>query len=189
MTVTAERIEFLTCWSDDSLVMMVNGGYRDDQDELHTATLEELQAVYAYRAEKDAEWIRSLDPFDRDNYVESGELDAEEVAKAMGVLSLVKVPANSLHVTNPKLTLAKRAATRPVLVAHHEITGAVINVGDRVVSFRGEPAILVSLDRPKGNGRDGKVTVKWEGFDGSKRDGFEGSYYAGVFDILVSEAK
>lgn len=184
MTVTAERIEFLTCFSDHSLCMMVNGGYRDDQDELHTATLDELQAVYAHRAERDREWIRSLSAEDRAAYVESGELDAEEVAKAMATLSLAKVPADGLNV-GPKVG-AKRAATRPVLVAHHEFTGAVINVGDRVVSFRGEPAILVSLDRPKGNGRDGKVTVKWEG---SKRDGFEGSYYAGVFDILVSEAK
>jgi hypothetical protein len=185
MTVTAERIEFLACWSDSALAMMANEGYRDDSDELHTATLEELEAVRAHRAEKDAEWIRSLSSEDRAAYVESGELDPDEVAKAMGKLSLAKVPADGLNV-GPKVG-AKRAATRPVLIAHDETTGAVVNIGDTVTSFRGETAKLYSLNRPKGDGRSGKVSVIWDDRAESV-SGIPGNneYYDGVFNLVVS---
>lgn len=84
MTVTAERVEFLTCFSDHALAMMANEGYRDDSDELHTATAEELEAVREYRAERERAWIRSLTEAERADYVASGELSADEVAKAMG---------------------------------------------------------------------------------------------------------
>jgi hypothetical protein len=166
MTVSTERVQFLACWSDHALESMANGGYRDDSDELQTATLEELEAVRAHRAEREAEWIRSLSAEERAEYVASGELSADEVAKAMGKLTLAKAPA------------------RPVLVAHHETTGEVVNIGDTVTSFRGEKATLVSLNRPKGDGRSGKVSVRWEG-----REGFgSNEYYDGVFDLVVSVA-
>lgn len=169
MTVTAERIAFLTCWSDDALAMMANEGYRDDSDNLLTATLEELEAVKEHRAEREREWIRSLTPAERSAYVESGELTPHEVAVAMGVPTLAKIQA-------------KPAATRPALVAHDE-AGNVVNVGDAVKSFRGEAGTLVSLNRPKSQGRSGKVSVKWDD------NGSQHEYYDKVFGLTVSEAK
>lgn len=93
MAVTAERIAFLTCWSDSALSMMGDGGYRDSNDVLHTVTPEEIEAVREHRAERERAWIRSLTPAERSAYVESGELTPHEVAVAMGTLTLAKVQA------------------------------------------------------------------------------------------------
>ena len=97
-------------------------------------------------------------------------------------LSLAKV--TSLHVSGP--TGAKRAATRPKLVAH-DLTGNVVNIGDTVTSFRGETATLYSLNRPKGDGRSGKVSVIWDGRLSGSIPG-NNEYYDGVFNITVSVA-
>ena len=96
-------------------------------------------------------------------------------------LSLAKV--SSLHVSGP--TGAKRAATRPKLVAHDDVTGAVVAIGDTVTSFRGETAKLHSLNRPKGDGRSGKVSVIWDGRPAGSIPG-NNEYYDGVFNITVS---
>ena len=171
MTVSAERIAELACYSDDALAAMCGAdGYFDwtcSGEYLH-ATLEEVEAVFNHRAEADAKFIRDLSDEDRAAYVESGELSAADVAKAMGKPSAMKVKA---------LSLAKRE-----LVAHDEKTGDEVKVGDTVISFRGEPATLISLDRPAGNGRSGKVTVEW-----AKAPGTRSYYYDGVFGLTVSE--
>lgn len=51
------RIEFLAQFSDNALGQMASGGYRTDDDELHTATWEEVAAVEEYRAEKNRKWF------------------------------------------------------------------------------------------------------------------------------------
>lgn len=163
MTVSTERIQELTVYSDDALAAMCGSdGYFDwtCTGEILRATLEEVEAVFSYRAESNAKWIRDLPDEDRAAYVASGELSADEVEKAMGKPSAMK---------------------KMGYVAHDEQTGARVNVGDTVVSFRGETATLISLDRPAGNGRSGKVTVEW-----SDRPGSRGYYYDGVFGITVS---
>lgn len=166
MTVSAERIEELTCYSDDALAAMCGvDGYYDwtCSGEYLFATLEEVEAVHTHRAEQFTKWVDSLADDDREAMVESGELPAEY---------------------SKKLTLAK-PYLRPVLIARDK-SGNAVKVGDKVVSFRGEPATLVSLDRPADEGRSGKVTVKWDGFDGGHCEGFEGQYYDVVFDLSVT---
>jgi hypothetical protein len=70
---------------------------------------------------------------------------------------------------------------------HYEITdrttGRVVNRGDQVIDFRGEAATLLGADRANEPGRDGKVSVRY------KLDGWEASYYAGVFDLTVAEVQ
>lgn len=166
MTVSAERIQELAVYTDDALAAMCQtDGYYDwaGSGEYLRATLEEVEAVFNYRAEKDAQWIRDLSDEERAAYVESGEIPAAEVEKAMGKPSAMK---------------------RLGYVAHDEATGAEVKVGDTVVSFRGETATLISLDRPAGNGRSGKVTVEWSDAPGSR-----GYYYDGVFGLKVTLAE
>ena len=68
--------------------------------------------------------------------------------------------------------------------AIHAKTGKPVEIGDEITDFRGDKAILVSLDRVNemryGGCRSGKVTGRW--YDGMLR-----SVYDGVFGIIVIE--
>lgn len=46
------------------------------------------------------------------------------------------------------------------LRAFSEETGQPVEIGDNVVSWRGTRGILASIDRPRGPGHSGKVTVR-----------------------------
>jgi len=175
--ISQDRIEELACFTDDALAAMTgtDGYYSESADEYFHATLEEVQAVFAYRARKDAEWIMSLDPAERQAMIDAGELSASEVIEASGLV----------RAGEPRLTLAKRPATKPALVAHDDCKREVA-IGDTVLSFRGEPAKLLHLSRANETGRDGKVVVAWLGDRGETQGQCE--YYAGVFNLTVSEA-
>ncbi len=58
-------------------------------------------------------------------------------------------------------------------------TGEPVEIGDNVVSFRGERGVLASLDRPEGPGHSGKVTVR-VGLDAVERQ-----HYDGVWGLRV----
>jgi hypothetical protein len=58
-------------------------------------------------------------------------------------------------------------------------TGEPVEIGADVTSFRGQPGILVSVDRPNGPGYEGKVTVR------VALDQNPQQYYAGVWRLRV----
>ena len=60
--------------------------------------------------------------------------------------------------------------------------GKEVKVGDEVVDFRGEKAIVVSTILPKHEGSSGRVCVKQEG------ENWERCYYPSVFDLEWKEA-
>lgn len=66
----------------------------------------------------------------------------------------------------------------------HTKTGEPIEIGDEITDFRGDRAVLLSLDRVNemryGGRRSGKITVKWE-------DHRPTVVYDSVFDITVIE--
>jgi hypothetical protein len=193
--ISIDRIQELTCFTDDALAAMTGtDGYYDFCNDVYLkATLEEVAAVFIYRAEKDREWIRSLDPESIEEMVSDGVLSADEVKAAMGsdeldgveTLAVTAADAAVLRVGEPRLTLAKRPATKPALVAHDDCRREVA-IGDTVLSFRGEAAKLLHLSRANETGRDGKVVVAWLGDRGETQGQCE--YYAGVFNLTVSEA-
>jgi hypothetical protein len=52
------------------------------------------------------------------------------------------------------------------------------HIGDELVDFRGDPAILVSLSRPRVPGKSGKVVVRDKWSEHSE-------YYDKVYDLTV----
>lgn len=79
-----------------------------------------------------------------------------------------------------------------MLRAIHVKTGKPVEIGDEIVDFRGNKAILVSLDRVNemryGGRRSGKITV--ELVDQKRSDrvfDITGSVYDKVYDIIVIE--
>ena len=60
-------------------------------------------------------------------------------------------------------------------------SGKEVNVGDKVISFRGEIATVQGWSRPANNPRStGRIHVQWH-------DGLTASYYPSVFDCTISE--
>ena len=57
---------------------------------------------------------------------------------------------------------------------------APLAVGDRVLTFRGEPARLVGTSEPAHAGSTGRVHLQF--FDEAGRPSYTGSYYPGVIN-------
>ena len=72
-----------------------------------------------------------------------------------------------------------------MLRAIHAKTGKPVEIGDEITDFRGDKAILVSLDRVNeqryGGRRSGKISYRTEDGD------FGSEIYDGVFGIIVIE--
>ena len=72
------------------------------------------------------------------------------------------------------------------LIARDLKTNQIVNIGDEVISFRGEKATLNALTRVNemyyGGRRSGKVEVIW-------KDGFKSEYYDGVFNLRVERVE
>lgn len=58
-------------------------------------------------------------------------------------------------------------------------TGAIVNVGDRVTSFRGDTATVLDWVPPKHRGSTGRIVVQMH--DNNSRE----SYYPSVFDCEI----
>lgn len=58
-------------------------------------------------------------------------------------------------------------------------TGATVNVGDRVTSFRGDAATVLEWIDPKHRGSTGRIVVQMH--DNNNRE----SYYPSVFDCEI----
>jgi hypothetical protein len=61
----------------------------------------------------------------------------------------------------------------------HQYTGDVVNVGDEVVSFRGELATLLGISKIPGGASEGRVQVRWVDSE------YELSYYPSVFALEI----
>lgn len=61
------------------------------------------------------------------------------------------------------------------------LDGTLVNVGDTITDFRGDTAILISIDRANMPGKSGKVTVLY--------NGNRGTYYSSVFNLIIVEVK
>lgn len=66
--------------------------------------------------------------------------------------------------------------------------GNEVHIGDDVVSFRGERAILVSLARPEMPGKSGKVVVSWPlTLEELQNWSGRAEYYDKVFNLTVKD--
>lgn len=79
--------------------------------------------------------------------------------------------------------IADRYISRKGLVAYDKKTMEPIALGSKVISFRGEEALLLDNERVNemryGGRRSGKVYIQW------LKDGFKAEYYDDVFGIVV----
>jgi len=63
----------------------------------------------------------------------------------------------------------------------HEKTAEVINIGDKVTTFRGEKGTLMSVQEPRHSGSTGRVGVKLKGTK------YLSLFYPSVIDAKWSE--
>jgi hypothetical protein len=77
------RIEWLAQFDDYALASMANEGYRLEDDSLETCTLEELQAVKDYRAERFNKWAET-NPFAEIETMVQGATIVEIVFRVYG---------------------------------------------------------------------------------------------------------
>lgn len=61
----------------------------------------------------------------------------------------------------------------------HQYTGDVVNVGDEIVSFRGELATLVRISQKPHGASEGRVLVRWVASE------YEVNYYPSVFALEI----
>lgn len=59
------------------------------------------------------------------------------------------------------------------------VNGRCIQPGERLTSFRGEPATFIRVSRAPEPGKSGKIIVRWPDQD---EDSFGSEYYPSVFD-------
>jgi len=67
--------------------------------------------------------------------------------------------------------------------AFKEGTDEWVQLGDTVTDFRGDTAVLTCCTRVRGDGRTGKVCVRWDSTDRVSE------YYDTVFDLEVREVE
>jgi hypothetical protein len=61
----------------------------------------------------------------------------------------------------------------------HEYTGDIVNVGDEVVSFKGELASFMGVVKAPGGASEGKIAVHWHDA------GVRMYYYPSVFALKI----
>lgn len=126
-----ERIEFLAQFSDWALEQMVNGGYRTDDDVLHTATREEVEAVGAHREANYQKWLIDNPVAELESFTEGPEGIDTVVLRVFGGSS---APARAA-VAADYLEDFTAYETTPVVVNAYECKAKVSESGTPYVEF------------------------------------------------------
>jgi len=129
--ISSERIEFLAQFSDYALESMVNGGYRTDDDELHTATREEVDAVEAHREANYQKWLVNNPVAELESYTEGPEVIDTVVLRVFGGSS---APARAAK-AHDALEDFTANETKPVVTNAYECKAKVSESGTPYVEF------------------------------------------------------